>query len=36
MLCLIIAIAFSPDFQHLAVASMDGTLTILDYRTGSY
>jgi WD40 repeat protein len=30
----ITSLAFSPDFQHLAVTAMDGSMTILDYLTG--
>ena len=30
------AIEFSPDLEHVAIASLDGTLTILEYRSGTY
>ena len=29
-------IAFSPDFQNVAVTSMDGSMTILNYNDGMY
>jgi WD40 repeat protein len=29
-------VAFSPDFQNVAVTSMDGSMTILNYNDGMY